>query len=77
MQMGQEKACDFDGKTLRKLKVSHSQSHPQDWSTKISDLEAAFSCFFILLVFFHFQGAKRWPHQMCRDSSSSCWEAEI
>ena len=36
-----------------------------------------FHVFFILLVFFHFQGAKRWPHQMCRDSSSSCWEAEI
>ena len=75
MQMGQEKVCDFDGKLREKLKMSHSQSQTQDWSTKFSDLEAAFSFFF--WVFFNFQGAKRWPHQICRHSSSSCWEAEI
>ena len=43
---GARKGVRLWWKSLKKLKVSHSQSHPQDWSTKISDLEAAFSCFF-------------------------------
>lgn len=48
---GKKRRATLIKKILRKLRVSHCHSHPQDWSTKISDLEAAFSFYYFACLF--------------------------
>ena len=57
--MGQEKVCDFDGKLREKLKVSHSQSQTQDWSTKFQIWRQLFHFFFGSFLTFKVPSAGR------------------